>query len=148
MNVERWEQTTGEAVAKRLVVASMACLAVWHLQRDPKPEAATLRRFLIRLSGRQMKYKVERPLRRSWPVWKNSWLWKNCYPTATWRRSSLSLDNSSHDSSEADNSQTPKSKTCGYTDASLPCHSRRTARRRCPGELARYNTPSLTNSGI
>jgi hypothetical protein len=59
MNIERWEQTIGEAVAKRLVVASMACLAVWHLQRDPRPEAATLRRFLIRLSGRQMKYKVE-----------------------------------------------------------------------------------------
>lgn len=59
MNIERWEQTTGEAVAKRLVVASAACLAVWHLQRDPRPEAAILRRYLIRLSGRQMKYKVE-----------------------------------------------------------------------------------------
>lgn len=59
LNIERWEQTTGEAVAKRLVVASMACLAVWHLQRDPRPEAATLRRYLIRLSGRQMKYQVE-----------------------------------------------------------------------------------------
>jgi len=59
MNIERWEQTTGEAVAKRLVVASMACLAVWHLQRDPQPEAATLRRFLVRLSGRLMKHKVE-----------------------------------------------------------------------------------------
>lgn len=59
MNIERWEQTTGEAVAKRLVVASMACLAVWHLQRDPRPEAATLRRVLVRLSGRLMKYKVE-----------------------------------------------------------------------------------------
>jgi len=58
-NVERWEQTTGEAIAKRLVLAAMACLVVWHLQRDPRPEAAGLRRILIRLSGRLMKHKVE-----------------------------------------------------------------------------------------
>jgi len=54
-NAEKWEQETGEAFAKRLVVAAMACLTVWHLQRDPSPEAAEFRALLIRLSGRQMK---------------------------------------------------------------------------------------------
>ena len=59
MNIERWEQNCGEAIAKRLVIAAMACLIVWQLQRDPRPEAATLRKILVRLSGRQMKHTVE-----------------------------------------------------------------------------------------
>ena len=59
MNAEAWEQESGEAVAKRLVVASMACLTVWRLQRDPSPTAGELRRVLVRLSGRQMKHRVE-----------------------------------------------------------------------------------------
>ena len=37
----------------------MACVTVWRLQRDPRPQAAEVRRVLIRLSGRQMKHKVE-----------------------------------------------------------------------------------------
>jgi hypothetical protein len=58
-NAEEWQQETGLAFAKRLCVASMACLTVWHLQRDDSPEAAQLRRLLVRLSGRTMKHKVE-----------------------------------------------------------------------------------------
>ena len=57
--VEEWEQESGEAIARRLVIASMACLTVWALRRDPSPAAGQLRRVLIRLSGRQMKFKVE-----------------------------------------------------------------------------------------
>jgi hypothetical protein len=57
--VEKWEQESGEAIAKRLVIASMSCLVVWTLQRDESPTAAELRRVLVRLSGRQMKHKVE-----------------------------------------------------------------------------------------
>ena len=38
-----------------LVVASMACLFVWKLERDSSPEAEELRTVLVRLSGRQMK---------------------------------------------------------------------------------------------
>jgi hypothetical protein len=57
--VEEWEQESGEAIAKRLVIASMACLVVWALQRDESPAAGELRRVLVRLSGRQMKHKVE-----------------------------------------------------------------------------------------
>lgn len=59
MNAERWEQHGGEAVAKRLVIASTACLTVWCLQQDSSEQAAEVRRVLVRLSGRQMKYKVE-----------------------------------------------------------------------------------------
>jgi hypothetical protein len=59
LNAEQWQQETGLAFAKRLCVASMACLTVWHLQRDESPEAARLRIVLVRLSGRTMKHKVE-----------------------------------------------------------------------------------------
>lgn len=57
--VEEWEQESGEAVAKRLVIASMACLTVWALQREETVEAAEVRRILVRLSGRQMKWGTE-----------------------------------------------------------------------------------------
>jgi len=55
--VESWQQETGEAIAKRLLVAAMACALVWQIDRHPAPEAATLRQLLVKLSGRQMKYK-------------------------------------------------------------------------------------------
>lgn len=55
MNAEEWEQESGEAFAKRLVVASMACLTVWHLRQDVSEDALRLRSVLVRLSGRQMK---------------------------------------------------------------------------------------------
>ncbi len=57
--VEHWQQTTAEAVAKRLLIAAMACVVVWHLARDKSPEAAELRTVLVRLSGRQMKYSCD-----------------------------------------------------------------------------------------
>ena len=59
MNAEAWQQETGAAFLRRLCVASMACLTVWHLQRDESPAAARLRVILVRLSGRQMKHRVE-----------------------------------------------------------------------------------------
>jgi len=57
-NVESWEQETAMAVAKRLCVASMACLSVWHLMRDDSTPAQEVRALLVRLSGRQLKRKV------------------------------------------------------------------------------------------
>jgi hypothetical protein len=57
--VERWKQPDGETIAKRLVVAAMACTLVWRLQRASSEEAATLRRLLVQLSGRQMKWGQE-----------------------------------------------------------------------------------------
>jgi hypothetical protein len=54
--VEHWKQPQGEAIAKRLVVAAMACALVWRLERHPSAEAADLRPLLVRLSGRQMRW--------------------------------------------------------------------------------------------
>jgi hypothetical protein len=58
MNAEEWGQQSGEAFAKRLVVASMACLTVWHLRQDDGEDAKRLKMILVRLSGRQMKWGV------------------------------------------------------------------------------------------
>ena len=55
MHLERWQQETAQAVAKRLLVASMACVVVWQLARGETAEAAEVRRLLVRLSGRQMR---------------------------------------------------------------------------------------------
>lgn len=59
MNAEGWRQQEGEAFLRRLCVASLACLTVWGLQRDESEAAAKLRATLVRLSGRQMKHRVE-----------------------------------------------------------------------------------------
>jgi hypothetical protein len=59
LNAEQWQQETGAAFLRRLCVAVMACLTVWHLQRDASEDAGRLRKVLVRLSGRQMKYGVE-----------------------------------------------------------------------------------------
>jgi Transposase DDE domain len=53
--VESWQQETGGAIAKRLLVAAMACALVWQIERHASPEAATVRGLLVKLSGRQMK---------------------------------------------------------------------------------------------
>jgi hypothetical protein len=53
--VERWQQETAEAVARRLLVAAMACVLVWKLERATTAEAISFREWLVRLSGRQMK---------------------------------------------------------------------------------------------
>jgi hypothetical protein len=58
MNAEEWQQESGEAFAKRLVVASMACLTVWQLRQDTCEDATRLKAILVRLSGRQMKWGV------------------------------------------------------------------------------------------
>src|SRR5512132_206569 len=59
MHLERWQQETAPALAKRLLVAGMACVVVWQVARSEAPEAAEVRRLLVRLSGRQMKWGVE-----------------------------------------------------------------------------------------
>jgi hypothetical protein len=52
--LEHWQQETALAVARRLLVAGMACVLVWKIARSDLPEAESLRQFLVRLSGRQM----------------------------------------------------------------------------------------------
>ena len=53
--VEYWQQESAAAIAKRLLVASMACVSVWLLARQQTPLAQECQRILVRLSGRQMK---------------------------------------------------------------------------------------------
>lgn len=53
--LEHWQQESALSVAKRLLVVSMACMLVWQLARQDSPEAAEMRKVLIKLSGRQMK---------------------------------------------------------------------------------------------
>jgi Transposase DDE domain len=55
--LEQWQQETGPAIARRLLVAAMACVVVWQLQADQSPEAEELKGILVRLSGRQTKRK-------------------------------------------------------------------------------------------
>jgi hypothetical protein len=57
--LEQWQQQSGEAIARRILVASMACVTVLGLQNDASEAATEMKRVLIRLSGRQMKYGVE-----------------------------------------------------------------------------------------
>lgn len=59
LNAEQWQQESGGAFLRRLCVATMACLSVWHLQREEGEEAARLRKLLVKLSGRAMKRGVE-----------------------------------------------------------------------------------------
>jgi len=57
--MEYWQQTTGKAIARRLLIAAMACVIVNRLQASDSPAAEKFRRYLIQLSGRQMKYGIE-----------------------------------------------------------------------------------------
>jgi hypothetical protein len=52
--VEHWQQQTAAAVARRLLVAGMACVVVREVARGEGPEAEALREVLVRLSGRQV----------------------------------------------------------------------------------------------
>ena len=53
--VEQWQQESAAALARRLLVAAMACVVVWRLARDARPQAAAMRDVLVRLAGRQMR---------------------------------------------------------------------------------------------
>lgn len=53
--LEHWLQETGEAITRRLLVAAMACVVVWQLERDDSPEAEQAKTILMRLSGRSTK---------------------------------------------------------------------------------------------
>lgn len=52
---DQWQQETVDAIGKRLLVAAMACVVVWHVQRATDPETVALRDLLVRLSGRQVR---------------------------------------------------------------------------------------------
>jgi hypothetical protein len=52
--LEHWQQETAAALARRLLVVGMACVPVWRVSRSALAEAAQVRTFLVRLSGRQI----------------------------------------------------------------------------------------------
>jgi hypothetical protein len=53
--LEDWLQETGLAIARRILVVSMAAVTVWQLLADESAPAQELKTVLVRLSGRQMK---------------------------------------------------------------------------------------------
>ena len=53
--MEDWLQDDAMAIAKRLVVASCACVLVWQLAAATSPKALEIQDFLVRISGRQTK---------------------------------------------------------------------------------------------
>lgn len=54
--LEEWQQRNGAAIARRILIAAMACVVVLNLQRDDSAEATKTKKILVRLSGRQMKH--------------------------------------------------------------------------------------------
>lgn len=55
MQLENWQQETAQAIIRRLLIASMACVTVWRLARSQHPQAEPLKKLLMKLSGRQTK---------------------------------------------------------------------------------------------
>ncbi len=54
-HLESWQQESGMAIARRLLIAAMACVVAWKLQADESPLAMELKTILVQLSGRQTK---------------------------------------------------------------------------------------------
>lgn len=59
LEIEYWQQETGLGIAKRLLLAAMACVLVKQLEASQSEGAIKFRRHLIRLSGRRMKRGVQ-----------------------------------------------------------------------------------------
>ena len=56
LELEQWQQESGRSIIARLTVASMACALAWNLARSDHPGADEIRRLLVSLTGRQMKW--------------------------------------------------------------------------------------------
>jgi Transposase DDE domain len=52
--LEQWQQESAGAIAKRLLLAAMACVIVWRLAADESNQADRFRRVLVELGGRQI----------------------------------------------------------------------------------------------
>lgn len=55
MELEHWQQETAARVARRLLVACMACVVVWRLERATAADDVALRETAMKLSGRLTK---------------------------------------------------------------------------------------------
>jgi hypothetical protein len=51
-NLEKWQQETAEAIFKRLLIASFACLLVWQIEHSNHKNIIEIKEFLVKLSGR------------------------------------------------------------------------------------------------
>ncbi|MGG2142495.1 hypothetical protein [Symbiopectobacterium sp. RP] len=61
-DVEKWLERSAGALLRRLLIASMACVLVWRLQRVEGDDNAAARQLICRLSGRQQKRGPQRCL--------------------------------------------------------------------------------------
>jgi len=59
LNAEGWQQETGLAIARRLLVGAMACVVIWKLQHDTSRASEKFKQVLVKLSGRSMKHGVK-----------------------------------------------------------------------------------------
>ena len=57
--LESWQQQKPQAIFRRLIVVSYACVLVWKLAHDKSEEGKNLRELLVKLSGRQIEYGKE-----------------------------------------------------------------------------------------
>ncbi len=51
-NLEKWQQETAEAIFKRLLIASYACLLVWQIEHSNHKNIIDIKQFLVKISGR------------------------------------------------------------------------------------------------
>jgi len=51
-NLEKWQQESSEAIFKRLLIASYACLLVWQIEHSNQKNISEIKKFLVKLSGR------------------------------------------------------------------------------------------------
>jgi hypothetical protein len=53
--MEHWQQESGLAILKRLLVVSMGAALIWNLQRNENVDAQEFKQVLVRLSGKAQK---------------------------------------------------------------------------------------------
>ena len=51
-NLEKWQQESSEAIFKRLLIASYACVLVWQIEHSSQKNILEIKKFLVKLSGR------------------------------------------------------------------------------------------------
>ena len=51
-NLEKWQQERSQAIFKRVLIASYACILVWQIEHANHQNIEEIKRFLVRLSGR------------------------------------------------------------------------------------------------
>ena len=54
LDLEQWGQETAAAVARRLLVASMACVVVWHIARSQHPKAEAARQSIALTNSKSL----------------------------------------------------------------------------------------------